>query len=74
MGASVRTIKANVTALILTKDSRPTFVFNESNVDSNNKTINEVTKETNNNNNSSNNNSNNNNNVTDKDVFYEMAI
>ena len=68
MGASVRIIKANVVAFIPTKSSQPTFVFNESNVDSNNKTVDEVTKETNNNTN------NNNDNVTDKDVFKESQF
>ena len=40
MGASVRTIKANIPTLIPTKASLPTFVFNNSNVDSDNKTVN----------------------------------
>ena len=68
MGASVRTIKANVPALIPTKASLPTFAFDESNVDSDNKTVNEENGEGNNNNND------NNNNVTDQDVFYRIAI
>ena len=68
MGASMRTIKENDSAFIPTKASQPTFVFDKSNVDSNNKTVNEVTKEENNNSN------NNDNNVTDQDVFYGIAI
>ena len=69
MGASVRTIKANVLFFIQTKASQPTFVFDESNMDSNNKTVNEMNKETNNNTDD-----NNKDNVTDQDVFYGIAI
>ena len=65
MCASVRTIKANVPMFIPTKASQPTFVFNESNVESNNKTVDEVNEQENNSND---------NNVTDEDVFYGMAI
>ena len=64
MGASVRTIKANVPTFIPTKASQPTFVFDKNNVESNNKTVNEVNKQENNSNN-------NNDNVTDEDVFTE---
>ena len=39
MSASVRTIKANVPTFVQTKASQPNFVFDNSNVDSNEKTI-----------------------------------
>ena len=68
MGASVRTIKANVPTFIPTKASLPTFVFEDSNVNSDNKTINKENGEGNNNTDDSSNN------VTDKDVFYGIAI
>ena len=64
MGASVRTIKANVPTFIPTKASLPTFVFNESNVDSDNKAIDEENSEGNNNTN------NDDNNVTDQDFLW----
>ena len=68
MGARVRTIKANIPAFIPTKASLLTFVFNESNVESNKKTVDEENKEENNNGND------NNNNVTNQDIFYGIAI
>ena len=68
MGASMRTIKANIPTFISTKASQPTFVFDKSNIDSNNKTMYEENKQINNSNN------NYNNNVTDKNVFYGMTI
>ena len=68
MGASVRTIKANVPIFIPTKASQPTFVFDKGNVNSDNKTVNEENGQANNGNN------NNGNNVMNKDSFYGMAI
>ena len=64
MGASVRTIKANVPMFIPTKVSQPTFVFDKGNVKSDNKTVNEFNMQKNNSNND------NNYNVTDEDVLW----
>ena len=68
MGASVRSIKANVLAFIPSKSSQPTFVFNKCNVNSDDETVGEENKQANNGNN------NNNNNVMNKDSFYGMTI
>ena len=68
MGASVRTIKANIPVFIPRKASQPTFVFDKSNMDRDNETVDEVNKENNNNNDDDDNN------MTDEDVFYGMAI
>ena len=68
MGASVRTIAANVPTFIRTKASQPTFVFDNNNVDSNNKTVNESSKGENNNTDNSNNNK------TNQEIFYGIAI
>ena len=68
MGASVRTIKANVPTFIPTKASQPTFVFDKGNVNSDDKTVDEENGEVNNEN------DNNNNNVMNKDSSYGMAI
>ena len=40
VGASMRTIKANVPTFVPTKASQPTFVFDNSNIDSDIKTVN----------------------------------
>ena len=69
MGASVHTIKANVSIFLPTKASQPTFVFIDSNVDSNNKTINKE-NEGGNNNTEDNNNKNENN----QEVFCGIDI
>ena len=66
MGASVRTIKANVPTFIPTKEILSTFDFDERNVDSDDKTVDKENGEGNNTNND-------NNNVTDQD-FYGIAI
>ena len=68
MGASVRTIKANVPTFIPTKASQPTFVFDKGNVNSDDETVNEENKQANNGNDD------NGNNVMNKDSFYGMAI
>ena len=68
MGASVRTIKANVPTFIPTKASQPTFAFDDGNVDSDNKTFDKENKEGNNNTN------NDNNDVTNQDVFMESPF
>ena len=68
MGASVRTIKANVPTFVPTKASLPTFVFNESNVNSDNKTIDKENNEGNQNTNNNNDNENN------QEVFYAIAV
>ena len=69
MGASMRTIKSNVPTFVPTKASQPTFVFDNSNVNSNNKTVNKENEGANNNTND-----NNNNNKNNQEVFYGTAI
>ena len=70
MGASVRTIEANVPTFVPTKASQPTFVFDGSNVDSNNETIDKENEGGNNTTNTTTNN----NNENDKEIFYGIYI
>ena len=56
MGASMYTITLNVPTFVPTKASQPTFVFDNSNVDSDNKTVKESNKVANNNTDNDNNN------------------
>ena len=68
MGASVRSIKANVPAFIPSKSSQPTFVFDKCNVNSDDETVDEENEQANNGNN------NDDNNVMNEDSFYGMTI
>ena len=68
MGASMRTIKANVPTFVPTKASLPTFVFDNSNVDSDNKTVDKENKGGNQYTDDNNDNKN------DQEVFYGIAI
>ena len=68
MGASVRTIKANIPTFIPTKASQPTYVINKGNVKSNNKTVNEENRDNNNGNN------NNKDDVMNGDSFYGICL
>ena len=68
MGASVRTIKANVPMFIPSKASQSTFVFDKGNINSDDETVVEENGQANDENDD------NNDNVMNKDSFYGMAI